>query len=84
MPAESPLISIVVPAFNESTTIEALIGRLQKSLVGLRYEIIVVDDCSTDGTSDVIRKLSGGKIRSFCHSRNQGKGEGNDREQGKS
>jgi glycosyltransferase involved in cell wall biosynthesis len=74
MPADSPLISIVVPAFNESATIETLIGRLQKSLVGLRYEIIIVDDCSTDGTSDVIRKLSGGSIRSFCHARNQGKG----------
>lgn len=74
MPAESPLISIVVPAFNESATIETLIGRLQKSLVGLQYEIVIVDDCSTDGTSDVVRKLSGGPIRSFSHSRNQGKG----------
>lgn len=74
MAAESPLISIVVPAFNESATIETLIGRLQKSLVGLRYEIVIVDDCSTDGTSDVIRKLSVGQIRSFCHARNQGKG----------
>jgi glycosyltransferase involved in cell wall biosynthesis len=74
MAAESPLISIVVPAFNESATIETLIGRLQNALVGLRYEVVIVDDCSSDGTSDVIRKLSGGAIRTFCHSRNQGKG----------
>jgi glycosyltransferase involved in cell wall biosynthesis len=74
MSAESPLISIVVPAFNESATIETLIGRLQNALVGLRYEIVIVDDCSSDGTSDVIRKLSGGPIRTFFHSRNQGKG----------
>ena len=60
MSAESPLISIVVPAFNELATIETLIGRLQDALVGMRYEIVIVDDCSTDGTSDLIRKLSGG------------------------
>jgi glycosyltransferase involved in cell wall biosynthesis len=74
MSAESPLISIVVPAFNESATIERLIGKLRDSLVDLQYEIIIVDDCSTDGTSDLIRKLGGGQIRSFCHARNQGKG----------
>ena len=74
MSAESPLISIVVPAFNEVATIETLIGRLKDSLVGLRYEIVIVDDCSTDGTAEVIRKLSGGPVRTFCHSRNQGKG----------
>jgi glycosyltransferase involved in cell wall biosynthesis len=74
MPAENPLISIVVPAFNERGTIETVISRLQNSLAGIRYEIVVVDDCSTDGTADVIRRLSGGAVRSFCHSRNQGKG----------
>jgi glycosyltransferase involved in cell wall biosynthesis len=74
MAADTPLISIVVPAFNESGTIEQLIGRLRSSLLGLRYEIIIVDDCSTDGTSDLVRKLSGGPIRVVCQSRNQGKG----------
>jgi glycosyltransferase involved in cell wall biosynthesis len=74
MPAESPLISIIVPAFNERDTIETVIGRLQNSLAGMRHEIVIVDDCSTDGTSDLVRKLSGDSIRSFCHSRNQGKG----------
>jgi glycosyltransferase involved in cell wall biosynthesis len=74
MAAESPLISIVVPAFNESATIGTLIDRLKDSLVGLRYEIIIVDDCSTDGTSDLVRKLNGWPIRAICHSRNQGKG----------
>src|SRR3954466_12619760 len=74
MSIESPLISIVVPAFNELATVETLIGRLKNSLVGLRYEIVIVDDCSTDGTADLVRKLSGGPIRIFCHSHNQGKG----------
>jgi glycosyltransferase involved in cell wall biosynthesis len=74
MPAETPLISIVVPAYNERDTIETVIGRLQNSLAGMRYEIVIVDDCSTDGTADLIRKLSGDTIRVFCHSHNQGKG----------
>jgi glycosyltransferase involved in cell wall biosynthesis len=74
MSAESPLISIVVPAFNEVATIETLISRLKDSLVGLRYEIIIVDDCSSDGSAEAIRKLSVGPVRTFCHSRNQGKG----------
>jgi glycosyltransferase involved in cell wall biosynthesis len=74
MSDDRPLISIVVPAFNEVATIETLLGRLKDALIGLRHEIIIVDDCSTDGTAEVIRKFSGEPIRTFCHSRNQGKG----------
>ena len=74
MPADSPLISVVVPAFNELATIEAVVRRLQESLAGMNYEIVIVDDCSTDGSSDLVRRLNGGPIRSFCHGRNQGKG----------
>src|SRR5215475_5254503 len=40
----------------------------------MRHEIVIVDDCSTDGSADLIRKLSSDTIRSFCHSHNQGKG----------
>jgi glycosyltransferase involved in cell wall biosynthesis len=74
MTAESPLISIVVPVFNESRTIETLVKRLRESLAGIRHEIVIVDDCSTDGTSDSIGRISGDNIRTFRHSRNQGKG----------
>ena len=74
MTAESPLISVVVPAFNEAATIETLIGRVQNALAGKRFEIVIVDDCSTDGTAALIQKMSGGSIRTFCHARNQGKG----------
>jgi glycosyltransferase involved in cell wall biosynthesis len=74
MSSETPLISIVVPAFNESATIQTLIERLQKALGGLRHEIVVVDDCSTDGTADLVRQMETAGVRSFCHSRNQGKG----------
>jgi glycosyltransferase involved in cell wall biosynthesis len=74
MTAESPLISVVVPVFNESATIETLIGRLQGALGALRFEIVIVDDGSTDGTSDLVGQLSGGNVRALRHATNQGKG----------
>lgn len=74
MSSETPLISIVVPVFNESATIQAVIERVQKSLGGLRHEIVVVDDCSTDGTAELVRRMGSAGVRAFCHSRNQGKG----------
>jgi glycosyltransferase involved in cell wall biosynthesis len=74
MPAESPLISIVVPVFNESATIGTTIGRLQAALAAHRFEIVVVDDASTDGTAEELRRLSAENIRVVRHERNQGKG----------
>ncbi len=74
MTTDRPLISIVVPAFNEAATIETTLGRVQSALAKHRFEIIVVDDYSTDGTAAIVEKLSGGPIRTFCHRHNQGKG----------
>src|SRR3954451_9984907 len=71
---ESPLISIVVPVFNEVATIQTLIDRLQDALVAFRYEILIVDDGSSDGTSDLIGQIGGNQVRVFRHTRNQGKG----------
>src|SRR5215813_882188 len=47
-PMESRLLSVLVPAYNEVGTIRALLDRVRA--VPIRKEIIVVDDCSTDGT----------------------------------
>jgi glycosyltransferase involved in cell wall biosynthesis len=71
---ESPLISIVVPVFNELATIQTLIGRLQNALAPYRYEIVIVDDGSSDGTSGLIGQIGGNHVRAFCHAKNQGKG----------
>ena len=52
-------ISIVIPAFNEVRTVEELLVRVARApLPGdLEREIVVVDDCSTDGTRDLLREL---------------------------
>lgn len=65
-------LSVVIPAYNEIKTIEEIIRRVQA--VELEKEIILVDDCSTDGTRDYLQKLSEENIKVLFHERNQGKG----------
>jgi glycosyltransferase involved in cell wall biosynthesis len=65
-----PLVSIVVPAYNEAATIEVVLGRL--SAVPFRTEVIVVDDGSTDGTADLAAAVEG--VRLIRRPRNAGKG----------
>ena len=51
-------ISIIIPVFNERKNIEELIFQIQKRLIKNSYEIIVVDDSSTDGSQKVLNSLS--------------------------
>lgn len=64
-------ITVIIPVFNEVETILEVIGRVKE--VPLDKEIIVVDDCSTDGTRDLLEKCGEG-IKVFSHETNQGKG----------
>ena len=66
-------LSIIIPVFNEVNTIASIIQKVQSA--DYDKEIIVVDDASTDGTKDVLQKLSQQpKIKIFYHERNRGKG----------
>ena len=54
-PLRDPLLSVVMPAYNERATIEEIIRRVLA--VPLKIELVVVDDCSTDGTRDLLQRL---------------------------
>jgi glycosyltransferase involved in cell wall biosynthesis len=69
-----PTVSIVIPCFNELETIEMIIDAVLASPVPNK-EVIVIDDCSTDGTRDVLRDKIEPRIdQVIFHDRNQGKG----------
>ncbi len=67
-------LSIIIPCFNERATIETVIERVF-ACPHPDKEIIVVDDGSTDGTRDLLRKLAETRdLRLLMHDLNQGKG----------
>jgi len=66
-------LSIVIPAYNEEATIEAIVRRVQAVDLGaIEKEIIVVNDGSQDGTEQVLKGLPA--IRHISHEQNAGKG----------
>lgn len=67
-------LSIVIPVFNEKNTIQELISRVQNIELGLEKEIIIVDDGSEDGTRQILEELNHRNIKTFFHTKNQGKG----------
>lgn len=54
---EQPFITIMVPAHNEEVTIKETISYLLNELNYTNYEVLVIDDCSTDNTPKILRKL---------------------------
>lgn len=67
-------VSIIIPVFNEKNTIKALLEKVQNAnFSSLEKEIIMVDDCSNDGTTEILRELSK-NYKVFFHEKNQGKG----------
>ena len=67
---DKPAVSVVVPLFNEEENVPILQGELAAALEGLDYEIIFVDDGSTDGT--VARVAQSPRVRVLQFARNAG------------
>jgi glycosyltransferase involved in cell wall biosynthesis len=58
MSVPAPTLSVVIPAYNERSTIEEVLWRVQQ--VGIDKEVIVVDDGSTDGTRELLQEVADG------------------------
>ncbi len=73
MQIDGKLVSIVVPVFNEEPTVGNVIDRLKQVLdnTGFRYEIIAVDDCSSDRSAVLTKKH---QVKVYCLTQHMGKG----------
>jgi glycosyltransferase involved in cell wall biosynthesis len=68
-----PLLTVVMPVYNELATVEEVVRRVLA--LSLRVQLIVVDDCSTDGTSDLLARLADElRFTLVRQATNQGKG----------
>jgi GT2 family glycosyltransferase len=82
---EFSTLSVIVPVYNERKTVMRLLQQVARQPLSLHKELIIVDDCSTDGTREFLQqsnlqKLLGGNdtntVKLVLHERNQGKGAG--------
>jgi len=51
-------LTVVIPTYNERGNVAEIVSRLDRSLQAIRWEVIFVDDCSRDGTGDVVREIA--------------------------
>ena len=65
-------LSIIIPVYNERATIREVLDRV--AAVDLNTEVVIVDDCSTDGTRDVLAELDRPDMKVVLHDVNRGKG----------
>ncbi len=67
------IVSVVIPVYNETATLAQIVERVQNAPV--TTEIILVDDCSSDGSTELVRKLAHTEgIQGIFHEVNRGKG----------
>ena len=69
---KNPIISVIIPVFNEKHTILKLLDLVQS--VDIEKEIIIIDDNSTDGSREIIKLLKDNNIKVILEKSNSGKG----------
>lgn len=69
-------ISVIIPVYNEEETIQALVEKVISIPLDLEKELVIIDDCSTDTTSELLLQLQGqyNQIRVYTNDKNRGKG----------
>ncbi len=70
-------LSIVIPIYNEAEHLEEILRQINAVEIGIEKELILVDDCSTDGTREILEKLQNSPentAKIFYHEINRGKG----------
>ena len=71
-------LSILIPVYNERTVVERSLSLVLEAPLpeNMERELVIVDDCSTDGTYGILQRLAVGfpQIRLFRHEKNSGKG----------
>ncbi len=72
MTEEEIYLSVVIPVYNEINTLEEIIKRVQAA--PFRKELVIVDDCSSDGSREYLQSLKEKNIKVFYHEQNMGKG----------
>jgi glycosyltransferase involved in cell wall biosynthesis len=72
-PLVDPLLSVVMPVYNERATVEEIVDRVLA--VPLRIELVAVDDASTDGSRELLQQLACARgFKLVLQEKNQGKG----------
>ncbi len=70
-------LSIVIPIYNEAEHLEEILRQIEAVDIGMEKELILVDDCSTDGTREILQKLQNSAdntAKIYYHEINRGKG----------
>ena len=68
-------LSIIIPVFNEESTISEIINKAKRvKIENVQKEFLIVDDFSTDETRNILKKIKDSSVKIFYHKRNMGKG----------
>ncbi|MEA2774498.1 MAG: dolichol-phosphate mannosyltransferase [Acetobacteraceae bacterium] len=65
-PGSTPVLSVIVPCFNERPNVAPMIAKLDAALAGIAWEVIYVDDNSPDGTTQEVRRIAQQDSRVRC------------------